>query len=143
MDQKTYTKVQRWAKSLALGCDKFLPGAARLLLSKSGPSLSPSLYGFSFIIGLRESHAHGWMSVDVEAGYTQLLPPILREIRYWERVYSPLGSIKTPSWPIKPMIPRARGVIISHFCGFHSNQAEKHQSYWPRANSRKSFQFIR
>ena len=36
--------IQRWAKRWALGCEIFLPGPAWLLLSKSGPPFSLSLY---------------------------------------------------------------------------------------------------
>ena len=35
---------QRWAKRRALGCEKFLPGPAWLLLSNTGPPFSPSQY---------------------------------------------------------------------------------------------------
>ena len=36
--------LQRWTKRWTLGCEKFLPGPAGLLLSKTGPPFSPSLY---------------------------------------------------------------------------------------------------
>ena len=36
--------VQRCTKRWALGCKKFLPGPAWLLLSKTGPPFGPSLY---------------------------------------------------------------------------------------------------
>ena len=36
--------IQRWAKRRALGCKKFLICSARLLLSKTGPPFSTSLY---------------------------------------------------------------------------------------------------
>ena len=41
----TYT--QRWTIVWALGCEKFLPGPAWLLLSETGPPLSASMYIFS------------------------------------------------------------------------------------------------
>ena len=37
-------QLQKWAKKWSLGCKKFLPGLAWLLLSKTGPLFSPSLY---------------------------------------------------------------------------------------------------
>ena len=36
--------IQRWTLLWTLGCEKFLPGLAWLLLSKTGPLFSPSLY---------------------------------------------------------------------------------------------------
>ena len=36
--------VQIWTMRWALGCGKFLPGLAWLLVSKTGPPLSSSLY---------------------------------------------------------------------------------------------------
>ena len=36
--------IQRWTKRWALGCEKFLPGPAWLLLSRPCPPFSPSLY---------------------------------------------------------------------------------------------------
>ena len=39
--------IQRWPIRRALGCEKFLPDPAWLLLSKTGPSFSPSLYNFA------------------------------------------------------------------------------------------------
>ena len=40
----SYHGIQRWAKSRALGCEKFMVGSARMLLCKTGPPYSPSLY---------------------------------------------------------------------------------------------------
>ena len=39
--------VQRWTKRWALGCEKFQPDPDWLLLSKTGPSFSQSLFNFA------------------------------------------------------------------------------------------------
>ena len=42
----TIAIVQKWAKRRALGCEKSLPGPARLFLSKTGPPFRPYLNVF-------------------------------------------------------------------------------------------------
>ena len=43
-EQNRLISVQRWTLLWTLGCEKFLPGLAWLLLSKTGSLFSPSLY---------------------------------------------------------------------------------------------------
>ena len=43
MEPRPHLLVQRWNLMWTLGCEKILPGAAWLLLSKTGPPFSPSL----------------------------------------------------------------------------------------------------
>ena len=43
------TYVQRFPKRWALGCWKFLPGLAWLLLSKTGPPFSASLFTSTYL----------------------------------------------------------------------------------------------
>ena len=42
-DDPSSQDLQRWTLLWTLGCEKFLPGLAWLLLSKTGPLFSPSL----------------------------------------------------------------------------------------------------